>query len=643
MQEQARETSAPVGPPVEIGLKEPRFWSVQFAVVFSFLLVASGVYYFSAIPRLSESGATLVDYLPHLVTPLAACLAACLAALVGRLLQKPKRVAPLVYHEQHVMLPRHADARRALLVPYEDIRSVELRGRGATERLFIGTPGRLFSFPRHAFVSPSGIEQALRELYQHILRLPQGSRIVERIALNRRHAVAITGNSVVVSQSLLGLYAAFFVLEFFAGGGDSPLGALRFGAVSPVLVRSGEVYRLFSSTLLHANVLHLYLDGLGVFFLGAMLERLLGHTRFALVFVVSSLAGTLVSTLAGQGLFAVGGSGGVFGLLGAVAVVNHRFRGQLPLGFAQSLRFWWAFALVIGALSLVVPEIDLVASCTGLGVGILVAFLVLDEKGSFDPQAPASQALKHTATVLVVLFVLAAGTAVAQALASDSRTEQRVARTVLDDPAASPRVLNELAWRIAQSPEHRPELLVLALEGAERAVAAAPNDMAIADTLAAVQYRRGRYEEAIALERGVLAATGEVFAAEHLAKFLRARPAGAASLGVGERATAARLTVTSGAEGVVAPRIVAELTADFPRGVTFLLLGTRAKRVVALVQGTLGPSPKGEYVLSPKGGEPWPHEAQYAVALVESRCVSCDQASPGLTVWNLEVALNDLH
>ena len=88
----------------------------------------------------------------------------------------------------------------------------------------------------------------------------------------------------------------------------------------------------------------------------------------------------------------------------------------------------------------------------------------------------------------------------------------------------SPLRMNQLAWLLAQSDRKLDEALKLASE----AVRLAPKNAGYLDTLAEVQFRRGAFDLAAALERRALAIDpGDAFMAEQLAKFEAAGKAAA--------------------------------------------------------------------------------------------------------------------
>lgn len=100
-----------------------------------------------------------------------------------------------------------------------------------------------------------------------------------------------------------------------------------WGVLQGRAVFRGEVWRLITAQYLHANEWHLFLNMLGLHFLGRPLESLWSTRRFFGIYTACGLAGNLFYTfLAARGVinphqFAVGASGCIYGLLGIVAVL----------------------------------------------------------------------------------------------------------------------------------------------------------------------------------------------------------------------------------------------------------------------------------------------------------------------------------
>lgn len=124
---------------------------------------------------------------------------------------------------------------------------------------------------------------------------------------------------------------------------DSALRQLADGRVVEVRgVDDGAWWQLVTSTFTHVEPLHIGFNMLALYFLGPMLENVLGRARFLALYLVSGIAGSaavmLLSSPNGQTL---GASGSIFGLMGALAVVALKVRGQV-----QSILFWIGLNLV---------------------------------------------------------------------------------------------------------------------------------------------------------------------------------------------------------------------------------------------------------------------------------------------------------
>jgi len=108
-------------------------------------------------------------------------------------------------------------------------------------------------------------------------------------------------------------------------------------------VSGGAWWQVVTSMFTHVEVLHIGFNMLALFFLGPMLEGVIGRARFLAVYLVSGIVGSaavmLFSAPNGQTL---GASGAIFGLMGAIAVLALKVGGQ-----AQSVMGWIAINLVL--------------------------------------------------------------------------------------------------------------------------------------------------------------------------------------------------------------------------------------------------------------------------------------------------------
>src|SRR5512142_1585118 len=133
-----------------------------------------------------------------------------------------------------------------------------------------------------------------------------------------------------VTSLLIALNAALLALSYAWGHAAHDAVLRRMGANIGSDVRSGEIYRLFASAFLHANLVHLGFNMLALWSLGPFLETLLGRRRYVVLYAASALGGALDSTLFGGDRWSVGASGAIFGLMGAGIGLALRPRGLLP-------------------------------------------------------------------------------------------------------------------------------------------------------------------------------------------------------------------------------------------------------------------------------------------------------------------------
>src|SRR5437764_9714051 len=105
-------------------------------------------------------------------------------------------------------------------------------------------------------------------------------------------------------------------------------GAL-LGSLAGQGVAHGQWWRIITGGFLHEGLLHIAFNMYVLYVLGQMLEPALGRLRFAVIYSVSLLTGSLGALLVSPHSLTVGASGAVFGLMGAAAV-EMRAR-QIPL------------------------------------------------------------------------------------------------------------------------------------------------------------------------------------------------------------------------------------------------------------------------------------------------------------------------
>ncbi len=86
-----------------------------------------------------------------------------------------------------------------------------------------------------------------------------------------------------------------------------------------------QYYRLITAIFLHADIEHIVSNMIYLIGLGQMLEQMIGHVRFAVLYLLSGLGASvfsmMYSVLTGDIYDAVGASGAIFGLIGALFIL----------------------------------------------------------------------------------------------------------------------------------------------------------------------------------------------------------------------------------------------------------------------------------------------------------------------------------
>lgn len=151
-----------------------------------------------------------------------------------------------------------------------------------------------------------------------------------RAAAAPRNAMgARTGSHTpIVTYVLLGLCGVFFLGQMLLPGyveGLTIFGPYRALAMPWIFLTAG---------FLHGSLMHVALNGWALWVVGRYLEQTMGAWRFLAVFLVSVLGGHTAVLLLSDPATAswvthtLGASGGVFGLFGAMFVVNRRLGGD---------------------------------------------------------------------------------------------------------------------------------------------------------------------------------------------------------------------------------------------------------------------------------------------------------------------------
>jgi len=144
-------------------------------------------------------------------------------------------------------------------------------------------------------------------------------------------------------------------------------------ALYGIAVNDGQYYRLLTVALVHGGWVHLICNMLALFSIGTPIENFYGKNKYVFILLTSLIAGSLASYLFNPlNTYAVGASGMIFGLFGALAVTGKRMGANLKE--ASTL------IAVNLAIPFLIPGIDWKAHLGGLIGGSLAALAIKPKK-----------------------------------------------------------------------------------------------------------------------------------------------------------------------------------------------------------------------------------------------------------------------
>lgn len=122
----------------------------------------------------------------------------------------------------------------------------------------------------------------------------------------------------IVSGVLVGINVLVFLICNFTGDWLYRAGILWAYSV----LEDREYGRILWAMFLHSDIGHLFNNMVILFFMGAMIEKEVGHVRYGVLYFLSGIGGNLLSLMAkvmtGDVSGSIGASGAVFGLDGAL-------------------------------------------------------------------------------------------------------------------------------------------------------------------------------------------------------------------------------------------------------------------------------------------------------------------------------------
>jgi len=222
---------------------------------------------------------------------------------------------------------------------------------------------------------------------------------VQAGATQMRGATTVSGGALItkprVTYTLIGLNLAIFLAQLLVGINEL---AVDYGMWPFGIAVDDQWWRLVTSAFLHGSILHIAFNMYVLFVLGPPLERILGHARYLVLYIVAALGGSVASyAFSDIRTVSVGASGAIFGLMGALIVAGRRLKADI-----RQVAVLLAINIVIGFIA---PGVDWRAHLGGLVVGAAMAAVLVHTPGLFDQRRGLWQ-VGGSVGILAVLLVV---------------------------------------------------------------------------------------------------------------------------------------------------------------------------------------------------------------------------------------------
>jgi membrane associated rhomboid family serine protease len=191
--------------------------------------------------------------------------------------------------------------------------------------------------------------------------------------VRRAPGIALATGRAPVTYTLIALNVVIYLIGAVQGGGLSDPGSsinrpdslYRHMVLFGPFVPHDGWYRLVTAMFLHENLLHIAFNMYALFVIGRVVEGYLGTVRYLGLYFVSGLAGSAGALLQSPTTPVLGASGAIFGILGAMMILEWQVTGSLA-GQAAAL------VVINLVLSFVIPGISWGGHVGGLIGGMLV-------------------------------------------------------------------------------------------------------------------------------------------------------------------------------------------------------------------------------------------------------------------------------
>jgi rhomboid protease GluP len=175
---------------------------------------------------------------------------------------------------------------------------------------------------------------------------------------------------ITITYILIALNVIVYVYTSFLSGTpwQTSDGVLELYGQLNYRVMNGWYWQLFTSMFVHVTIEHIVGNMLFLLIFGLRAEEMFDVKEYLLIYILSGLAGNLLTLLFGPYMISAGASGAIFGMFGAVTIYMRR-------AVSQSIMTALIFAFFLLLISSG-QGVNVLAHLGGLVIGLLMGYFL---------------------------------------------------------------------------------------------------------------------------------------------------------------------------------------------------------------------------------------------------------------------------
>lgn len=178
-----------------------------------------------------------------------------------------------------------------------------------------------------------------------------------------------------VNSTFLAIIIVYFIIITLGGGTTNVETLVKFGAFfPPFITQFNQYYRFVTSIFIHIGVTHLFFNGYALYIFGTQIEKLMGHKKYILFFLLTGIVGNIATYFLNPTSVSAGASGSLFGLLGVFLYLIIHHKDMITKEGRKSILQLLGLNLLI---TIIIPNISITAHLGGLITGYLASFVFI--------------------------------------------------------------------------------------------------------------------------------------------------------------------------------------------------------------------------------------------------------------------------